>query len=228
MPVDLAKKLAEGITSKLNFDYCCNRGHSFGETHVHGVVNEILSANIGSHVGRVHSGFPHNAIQAPNRGGRPREIDFAVEHLRSGKNTLYAEVKWAGSSHCTDQRVLLDLCRLQIVKSTEGDSECLFVLAGKSDNIDDLFSKNFLTKNTANLLFTPSAEGLNLQHTRRKREFDLLGNTIYPAQLQAFAAGLGTKLPTLPTRIISSIVNPDGFSLNRERFKTIVWRIESA
>lgn len=227
MPVDLAKRIAEGVTAKLNFDYACNRGHSFGEIYVHGVVNEILSANIGTHVARVHSGFAHPSIQANPRAGRPREIDFAVENLPAGTSTLYAEVKWAGSSHCTDQRILLDLCRLQLVKAAEAGADCLFVLAGEDREIQSLFSKGMLTINTSNLLLAPSVEGLNLQHNRRTREFDLNNNMQYATQIQTFRADLGTKLPMLPGKIVSSIVNFQRFNQTGLRFNTIVWRVET-
>ena len=38
MAKNYALKIAEGVTAKLNFDFSCNRGHSFGEYYIHGVV----------------------------------------------------------------------------------------------------------------------------------------------------------------------------------------------
>ncbi len=109
--MDLAKRMAEGITAKLDFDFACNRGYSFGEYHLYGIVNEILSANIDQSNSKIQSGYSPAVLARPGRGRNP-EIDFAVLSRKNNSVEVAAEVKWAASSHCNVENVLNDLLRL--------------------------------------------------------------------------------------------------------------------
>lgn len=103
MRKDMGRKLAEGITARLEFDFVCERGHSFGEYYLHGVMNEIISANIDPAASVPHASYAHPALARAGKPspGRKREVDFFVQPRVSGGPTACVEAKWAGSSHCT-------------------------------------------------------------------------------------------------------------------------------
>lgn len=106
---DIGKRLADGVSAKLEFDYVCERGHSFGEYHLHGVMNEILSAIISPKDFIPHSGYAHEALTRSGQKttGRQREVDFFIRAHKSGSVDVCIEAKWAGSSYCTWDRILL-------------------------------------------------------------------------------------------------------------------------
>jgi len=222
-------RIADGVRAKLDFDFACGRGHSFGEYHVHGVVNEILCSSLDPIQHRVQSGFPHEALQTPGTTGRRREVDFAVDVLTSGTRAFYAEVKWAGSSHCTQENMLNDLCRLQIIKDLEPNAECVFVLAGRFDEIDNLFSSGILVQGTACLLHRnatgPLREG---GRKRRTKNFSLAHNVDHAPQLGTMGHSLSKRLPSIPAAVCTYMVYGARSATSGNRFQTLVWSVETS
>ncbi|WP_182356634.1 hypothetical protein [Komagataeibacter europaeus] len=217
--------IADGTKAKLDFDYECQRGHSFGEYHVHGVVNEILCANLDPTQHRVHSGFPHPELQTPGARGRRREVDFAVETFGSQVLSLCVEVKWAGSSHCTQEKVLLDLCRLQIIKKATPETDCIFMLAGRKDNIEELFKSPIMKQGTNCLLHKSDLRGRAAN--RQKKNFSLLDNIDHEASLVPIIKGFDTSLPRLPDHISTRLIYSARSAHKAARFQALVWSIET-
>ncbi|CDZ35577.1 Hypothetical protein NGAL_HAMBI1145_29140 [Neorhizobium galegae bv. officinalis] len=224
----LPVRIAEGTKAKLEFDYACGRGHSFGEYHVHGVVNEILCSNLDPTQHRVASGFAHPCLQTDGAHGRPREVDFAVSSFASSTHQFYAEVKWAGSSHCSQENLLRDLCRLQLIKNAEPTTECVFVLAGQSDDIDKLFVDGILVNGTQCLLHRPNHTARLTERGRVKRTktFLLKENVDHAAQLERIYANISRKLPSVPDRICTYLTRSTQSASTGVRFQALVWAME--
>lgn len=228
-------RIAAGTRAKLDFDFSCNRGHSFGEYHVHGVVNEILCSNLDPVRYRVDSGFAHPRLQSSASGGRKREVDFAVslhskdEGAANGNGQFYAEVKWAGSSHCSQENVLQDLCRLQIIKNVESSAQCIFVLAGKSTDISKLFSSGIFMEGSECLLHRQN--GLNAITERgrnsRMKKFFLNDNASHDIQLTNIKKRLSVKLPCIPDLIYTRLIRSKQSAPHDDRFQVLVWSVES-
>jgi len=212
---DMGKRLAEGISARLEYDYVCERGHSFGEYHLHGVMNEIISAVIDPGVFVPHAGYAHPAIATlgePKRG-RPREVDFYVEPRESDKPSTCIEAKWAGSSHCTWERVLLDLCRLTLVKHHSPTTECLFVLAGGARDVNALVRRMPVAQGRR-VLQIPAENKNSRLHSYPI--MDWAGRFVVPAVVR-------DGLPTIPRKLHSTLVKSAG--TNTSKWQTIVWRI---
>lgn len=220
--------IAAGTRAKLDFDFACQRGHSFGEYHVHGVVNEILCSNLDPTRHRVHSGFAHPELQEASAGGRPREVDFAVEILGNAMPALCVEVKWAGSSHCTQETVLRDLCRLQLIKNAKPRTDCIFVLAGHVVDVDRLFSSNILLQGTTCLLHR-TGDGVSIKNHgrhRRVKHFSLENNSDHAMSLMTMIPKISAKLPKLPQSIFTFLINSARSAPKNARFHVLVWAVE--
>lgn len=225
MPIDFARRLAEGLKAKLDFDYACNRGHSFGEYHAHGVVNEILSANVDPATYLVCSGFPHLAIQTPGNAGRKREIDFALQHRETADIELAVEVKWAGSGHCTPDNILTDLCRLHLVKSSSNSTLCLFTLAGAGKDIAALFRQSFLAGGESSLLIHAGENGVTPRKGPRIKAFDLSTNAHHQREIDKAKLSALSRLPALPSMIQTTLKNTASSLANDARFRVLVWTV---
>lgn len=226
MAMNYAVKIAEGVTAKLEFDFACNRGHSFGEYHVHGVVNEILSSNIDPSKHRVLAGYAHPLLQISHSAGRRKEVDFLLQKRSPETNEIYVEVKWAGSSHCSPGQILIDLCRLQIIKNNEANAKCLFMISGPRTEVQNLLKKGFFKQGTQCLLHNPLEEPMNGATFVRKKQFPLVDHPEYQGLLnKIFESKAGSALPELPQKIITSVTK-HAISAPREgRFNTLVWSL---
>lgn len=127
----LARRLSDGLYGRIEFDFSCNRGHGFGEAHLHGVIMEILASNVDPRLRTIQPSFPVEAIQRPQgagegKGGRKREVDFAVLTRAQVPNAPVMEhcieAKWAGSSHANPDNVLIDLTRLALISQEHPES----------------------------------------------------------------------------------------------------------
>jgi hypothetical protein len=226
----LPVRIVEGTRGRLDFDYSCGRGHSFGEYHVHGVVNEILCSAIDPMRHRVRPGFPHAALQTARAAGRRREVDFAVEMLGQGIHAFYAEVKWAGSSHCSQENVLRDLCRLQLIRNLEPTAECVFVLAGALGDVDALFRSGILASGTSGPLHRRGA-GNRLAEggpRRRTKNFSLVDNADHAEALAKLSVKLSGSLPLVPERLCTHLVHAARSGAGEGRFQTLVWSVDPA
>lgn len=217
----LAKRVAEGVTAKLDFDYACNRGHSFGEYHVHGIVNEVLSANVDPHVLKVCSGFPHLRLRREGNGRKP-EVDFAVMHRETETIRVISEVKWAGSGHCTAANVLKDLIRLQLIADVDQDAECFMLIAGHREDLDELFRHDLFTPGTRRML---SREASTQRAEERRKAFPLVENPHHQASIDACLTTFRERIPSIPDRIVYCLKSTALSAPPSGRFHSYAWRI---
>lgn len=216
----MGKRLRDGITARLEYDFACERGHSFGEYHLHGVMNELISAIIDPALFKLRGGHPHPALNSPDlpkRAGRPREVDFYVDHRDTNEARTCIEAKWAGSSHCTWDRILLDLYRLTLVKEYSPEAECLFVLAGSMQNVDKLLSSMPLVR-----------QGGGSSHMMRPLQIPknkgAASSRCYEPRQWAIPDEIRKALPRVPLRIRSKLAHHT--DIKASRWKTVVWRID--
>lgn len=216
----LGRKLTDGLTARLEFDYACNRGHSFGEYYLHGAVNEIVSANIDPSAMRVHAGYAHPAIARETAGrGRQRELDFYIESRADSLPLACAEVKWADSSHASARNTLRDLLRLALVKQSEPSSECLFILAGGNTAVDSLLSEPPLAaqnESERRILERPRPNRIP-----RERAFPLIFEGDPVEAIKDNIEGLAR----LPETIYTTLVTPAG--VETKRWQALVWRVST-
>lgn len=240
MATKFGRKLTDGLTARLEFDFTCNRGHSFGEYYLHGVINEIVSANIDPRMQKINANYRHDAIAHPEKlSGRPREIDFFVSNLTESEececvcsvkggcncpcsNTneydrICAEVKWAGSSYAKPETVLRDVIRLALVKKSDPAVECLFVLAGGNRDVSNLLRAlpiGAAKKNGAKLLQTPRAG-----RASRKRAFPLSVKGKPVSEVEK----MKDTLPPMPEKLFTKLVTPA--AAEAKRWQALVWKI---
>lgn len=214
---DIGKKLRDGITARLEFDFACERGHSFGEYHLHGVINEIVSAIIDPGLYKLHGGYPHPALALPDapRAGRRREVDFYVENRDTSEARTCIEAKWAGSSHAVWDRVLLDLCRLTLVKHYSPTVECLFVLSGTAQNVNNVLRSMPLVRQGGSGSQRHALQLPDDHKVARQRVFEPMTWT-NPKILRE-------KLPSVPAKIHSTLLQQE--TITASKWETIVWRI---
>lgn len=217
----IGRRLSDGISAKMEFDYACNRAQYFGEHYLHGVVNEILASNIDPVVYVAIPDHPHPAIQVDTeqRRGRNREVDFYIESREEQLGQLCIEVKWAGSSHCTPKSILLDICRLAAIKSSSPEAECLMVLSGGKSAVLKMLTK-------AGLAPSKGGRGRILKKPRLGRKASTFCYTFDESDdrdrklLQYF----DSRLPSLPKRLATTLVDP---KIGKDdRWLTLVWKVE--
>ncbi|WP_323920117.1 hypothetical protein [Aeromonas caviae] len=144
--MNIAYRLAEAVESWLYFEYYCYRAGLFSESSLKSAVGQVLSSiPIEIKGSRVHSDFPHAALNPINKRGRKNEVDFALILDTSDAKMNHAEVaveaKWAASSHCSPKKIIRDFLRLAAIKLSDPDSKCIFILAGPTRNISEIISK---------------------------------------------------------------------------------------
>ena len=229
---DLAKHIAEGVTAKLNFDFACHRGHGFGETYIHGVINEILCARTMPNEQKIECGYPLPEIS--NSKGRKKEIDFAVispdeekDHDKQDARCLKCaiEVKWAGSSHCDEKHILSDLARLQWLFDKSPNVECFFVLSGHQNDVRNCFEKeDLLAKSTNKLL---SINRKRLLKSNWMNNFSLRDNNFHKKRLEELISDLKSHNAWVldSDRISTKLISPRRLISKDERFLTYVWEL---
>lgn len=210
--------MADGILARLEYDFICNRGGLFGEAHMHGIINEIVRANSDPTRSALRSGFAHPALRNNNeKRGRHREVDFYLEPLVDSGSGLCIEAKWAGSSHCKPENVLIDLCRLTVIASGSPSTDCIFVLAGSATQVDRLFATRSLLSpsgpESRRLLQVPSKKH------HRPRTYPL---SVDAKPLKAITPNVTVSVPAVPTAIRTQLFSPTFLS---SKWQALAWRV---
>ncbi|WP_157519888.1 hypothetical protein [Nocardioides dokdonensis] len=219
----MARKFVSGINGKLDFDFACNRGHGFGEAHLHGLLIEIIASNINPRTHNILPSYPAPEIQRADAGaGRKREIDFAVvTRSDEPRPLLCVEAKWAGSSHARAENVLYDVARLALISQENPETECLFVLAGGKSAVAKLFETGVLAVHGSGasgrrLIRHPQRPGESTYYLRSGPGY----TTTLPHAMQVKLAG---KLPVVPARVRSKLYRPP--HSGAPDWAVYVWRI---
>lgn len=140
MEMNVSRRLSEAIGSWLHVEFCCYRAGLFSESSLKVAVGQVLSSFPIERKGeRVHADFPHDLLNPKSKSGRKRELDFALVLAGDGvskRNALIAvETKWAGSSHCKPKKIFQDFLRLAAIKRGDPKTVCIFILAGRHEEI---------------------------------------------------------------------------------------------
>lgn len=227
-PRDIGRRIAHGASARLAFDYECQRANSFSEVYLHGVINEILAAQVSPSQYRIHGGYAHEALRRDAGRGRQREVDFFMRPYDPKGAAVCVEVKWAGSSHASWDNVLLDLCRLELIHEHDRSTECLFVLAGRREACDRLLAE--LVSNTPIrqhrtgdrfVLNGPSAAAVSKRLGYRLRDWG--GRFAGPPDLLDRLPKDSKGRPQVPIKIVSELLESTIDS--RGKWQTTVWRV---
>lgn len=165
----LSSTLQNAVSNKLNFDYACQRGHSFNEYHLHSIINEIISSNIDPTNSIIKINYAPTELNLNRKNGRKKGVDFAILNREHNNSCFYIEAKWTGSSYCNVKSMLNDLVRLQLIKNNNDDAECIFLLAGPKTSTTNLFNKKIFTQGSNSLLISPFPKELSKSENRVKR-----------------------------------------------------------
>jgi hypothetical protein len=121
------RRLAEGISAWLLFEFNCQRGNLFSEKYLANPVGQILT---GIYPGQVKAEVNHPHIQ--NSGaGRPPQIDFVVKENNIWKSAV--ESKWITATDVHFKTIIWDLIRLEQIAyhaPAQHPCDCIFILAG--------------------------------------------------------------------------------------------------
>ncbi|MEN3032204.1 hypothetical protein [Chromobacterium amazonense] len=209
----LSKKISDGVSGFLKYHFACERGRVMNESFLLLAMADIINSSIDKG-NMVKAGYAHHALNSvSNLGGRKRELDYAVFDFQ-GNLSIVAEAKWAGSSHCTFDNLIVDLFRLGLVKNNNQDVKCYFVLAGHSSKIKKLvFDSNYKPGSAASPIYflnlnpvCVSTSGIAYSHAKSK---------INPNQ------------SNVPNQICTELIrNGAKLPINSwERFECFVWEI---
>ncbi|PFG18176.1 hypothetical protein ATK74_2758 [Propionicimonas paludicola] len=204
----LARKISDGLYGRLEFDFACNLGHAFSEAYLHGVLMQILASNSNAQDEAIR---PSHAVPVLQRrgvagSGRKREVDFAITSRANETIPLVCiEAKWAGSTHASEENILLDLCRLALVRQAHPEATCLFVLAGGKSAMAKRLSTGVLAphggRRPKQLLQSAYDGNQNTYFIRST----VGAASVLDASLRAKVA---EKLPEMPTRIVTRLHKP--------------------
>lgn len=173
MKMNVARRLSEAVGSWLHLEFCCYRAGLFSESSLKTAVGSVLSSfPIITKGARVHADFPHAALNPVSKGGRKREIDFALilsgNDIPKNNAEILVETKWADSSHCNSTTIFQDFLRLAILKAFEPSAVCVFILAGTHESVAEYLAlMPFRSKGKTNtgISASDSERRLKLDHT---------------------------------------------------------------
>lgn len=136
---NIQRKLCEGVSGWLLFEFNCLRGPIFNEKYISYPIGQILNS-ITEYKTKAELNHP-----CSNKGrGRPLQIDFVLASQDSPSIWKYAfESKWVGNSNITINAMIWDLIRLQNLFSYHSDIRCYFILAGFEKKISGGLLKDF-------------------------------------------------------------------------------------
>jgi hypothetical protein len=143
----IQRKLSEGISGWLLFEFNCFRGYLFNEKYLSYPVGQILNS-----ITEYKTLTEINHPCANTGRGRPLQVDFVLETHATWKFAF--ESKWIGNSIVPLGAFIWDLIRLQNLDIYHPGIRCCFILAGFEKKIqvfledfDLTYDKNSIKKN---------------------------------------------------------------------------------
>jgi hypothetical protein len=139
---NIQRKVSEGVTGWLLFEFNCERGLLFNEKYLSYPIGQILNS-VTEYKTRAEKNHP-----CSNDGrGRPLQVDFVL--MNDQEEWKYAfESKWVGNSEINLGSMIWDLVRLQNLFYHHPGIRCYFVLAGFEKKIKKLLSTFDITHNS--------------------------------------------------------------------------------
>jgi hypothetical protein len=139
---NIQRRISEGMSSWLLFEFNCERGYLFSEKYLTYPIGQVLNSI---------EGFKTKAEQnhpCSNGGkGRPLQVDFIL----TDKNKVWKyafESKWVGTSIIDITSLVWDLIRLQNLFTNHPAIKCYFILAGFEKKIQILFPNLIFKSNS--------------------------------------------------------------------------------
>lgn len=131
---NIQRKISEGVSGWLLFEFHCFRGLLFSEKYLSYPIGQILNS-ITDYKTQAEINHPLS-----NTGqGRPLQVDFVLLENTEWKYAI--ESKWIGDSIISLASLIWDLIRLQNLFSSHSNIKCYFLLAGFDKKIETLFSE---------------------------------------------------------------------------------------
>jgi hypothetical protein len=207
---NVQRRLAEGTSSWLLFEFHCKRGDLFSEKYLTVPVGQILT---GLFPGQIKSEVNHPLLSGSG-AGRPPQLDFVVVN---GTNwEVVIETKWVGKTSLSMAQIIWDLMRLEIL-ARQNNAVCYFILSGFNKKIIPILEHtHFNSKN-------PTAPALTkLTSTKITIDLSKLPQTVKDS--------LNLKMSKYPTCLFSEVISCDLPHFYPENninmsFKTLVWKI---
>ncbi|MDH4474108.1 MAG: hypothetical protein QE487_15985 [Fluviicola sp.] len=130
---NIQRKLSEGVSGWLLFEFNCFRGYLFNEKYLSYPVGQILNS-ITEYKTLTEINHPcGNAGQ-----GRPLQIDFVLTDNQPSWKFAF-ESKWIGNTMISLGSIIWDLIRLQNLDAHHQGIRSYFILAGFDKKINILF-----------------------------------------------------------------------------------------
>ena len=212
----IGRRLAQGVSSWLKFEFHCSRGHLFEEKYLSYPIGQILFSEYGK---KLVSELNHPLLTEHTVGaGKRPKMDFAV--LQGEDIILSLEAKWAGSTPLKVEDIIWDLIRLELMASHYG-CEAFFLLAGQRKKIKALFeSSAFLAPHEKR-----SPRPILKDGVRRSMAMRL---DHPPKQREVIIKRLLSKYPEIemPSKISSGKPFIYPAACNSSDFQVYVWKIE--
>lgn len=140
------RKLSEGVSSWLTYQFSCNRGNLFNEKYLSYPIGNILQGLTDYSVkAEVNHPMANNGSK-----GRPLQVDFVLfSKDEIAKWEVAIESKWVGRSNVSMNDFYWDLVRLQNLHLTHPGVKTYFLIAGFDKKLDSMLEgfDIFLSKN---------------------------------------------------------------------------------
>lgn len=156
---NIQRKVSEGVSGWLLFEFNCFRGYLFNEKYLSYPVGQILNS-----ITEYKTLTEMNHPCSNNGKGRPLQVDFV--HIDKTAKWKYAfESKWIGNTMISLGSMIWDLIRLQNLDNHHSEIRSYFILSGFDKKIN-LLLKDFdichdnSSKKKTKPLCTESAEVL--------------------------------------------------------------------
>lgn len=136
---NVRRRLAEGTSSWLNYEFQCRRGDLFSEKYLAQPVGQLLTAAFPALTGRrVQAEVNHPVLAPAAKAGRKPQLDFCI--FKGSTIAVAVECKWSSRGDLDIADIFWDLIRLELVSYATG-ADCYFVLAGFRKRLDALFAE---------------------------------------------------------------------------------------
>ncbi|OYU54414.1 MAG: hypothetical protein CFE25_13955 [Chitinophagaceae bacterium BSSC1] len=209
---NVQRRLAEGISSWLLFEFHCKRGDLFSEKYLTVPVGQILTVLF---PGQIKSEINHPHLSGKSKG-RPPQLDFVV--VNEKKWEVIVETKWIGKTKLKITQIIWDLMRLEVI-ARKDNAICYFILSGFNKKIEDLLENTHFNSTSPKNPNITSFKGIKIS----------INLTKLP---QTIKDGLNQKMKKYPNCEFSDIISCDlphsypGKNINMS-FKTLVWKVNA-
>lgn len=130
------RKLSEGITGWLTFEFYCFRGKIFSEKYLSYPIGQILNS-----IGELRTSTEVNHPKNTSKVGRPLQVDFVLKKDNSEEWEYAIESKWIGDTTITISSIIWDFIRLQNLHENNPKLKSYFVLSGFQKKIKILLEQ---------------------------------------------------------------------------------------